>query len=269
MIDLDLKDFENTRDRLDTRLKKTLKKLSAKFDGSAYPTILWTGNGFHIYQPIDGLVFEEFDIFYDFLNYLNGRDLTTEFLRFAEKYLTDGKADPQHLPSVRSCLVRVPGTFNSKNNEEVRIIQRWDGIRPAIQKITTEFMSYLIQKRIDKIREIEKEQKLRAKFANSPLNRYNNTNTIAWIEKLLQTPIDDYRKTCMWRILCPYLINIRKLTKEEASIILKDWLEKCDKKRRLDFNPQREVSSKLRGVRPYRQSSKKNLKKNNLNCILY
>ena len=48
MIDLDLKDFENNRDRLDKRLEKTLKKLSEQFDGLADFTILWTGNGFHI-----------------------------------------------------------------------------------------------------------------------------------------------------------------------------------------------------------------------------
>ena len=121
-------------------------------------------------------------------------------------------------------------------------------------------MSYLIQKRIDKIREIEKEQKLRAKFTSSPFSK-NNTNTIRWIEKLLQTPFEDYRKTCMWRILCPYLINVRKLTKEEATIILKDWLDQCDKVKKLDFNPQREVRSRLRSVGPFLPSSRKKLKK--------
>lgn len=69
------------------------------------------------------------------------------------------------------------------------------------------------------MRIIGKERKLRAKL--SPFSK-NNTNTIGWIEKLLQTPIEDFRKTCMWRILCPYLINIRKLTREEATIVIKD-----------------------------------------------
>ena len=80
-------------------------------------------------------------------------------------------------------------------------------------------------------------------------------------ERLLQIPIEDYRKTCMWRILCPYLINIRKISKEEATIIIKDWLEKCDKVRKSDFNPQREVSAKLKSVGPYFPSSKEKLKK--------
>lgn len=124
MIDLDLKDFDN-RKTLDKQLKNILKRLSerfqdARFNGKAHPTVLWTGNGYHIYQPIDGKVLEEELTFFNFLPYLDGHDLTTEFLRFAEEFFTNGKADPQHSPSIKSCLIRVPGTFNSKNNEEVK-----------------------------------------------------------------------------------------------------------------------------------------------------
>lgn len=90
-------------------------------------------------------------------------------MRSAEKYFTNSRADRQHSPSVKSCLIRIPGTFNSKNSEEVRIVQRWNGEWPPIQLITTDLMVYLIQKRIDKIQEKEKEQKLRAKFANPHL----------------------------------------------------------------------------------------------------
>ncbi len=61
-------------------------------------------------------------------------------------------------------------------------------------------------------------------------------------------PLDDYRKYCLWRILCPCLINIRNLSKEEATVILKDWLAKCDNKRRLDFNLHREVNAMLTRV---------------------
>jgi len=115
---------------LDKHLKRTLKMLSTKFHGGSTPSVLWTGNGHHIYQPVDGIVFEKTDIFYEFLPYLDGRDLTTEFLRFSERFFTNGKSDPQHSPSVKSCLIRVPGTFNAKNGEEVRIIQKWDGKGP-------------------------------------------------------------------------------------------------------------------------------------------
>ena len=42
---------------------------------------------------------------------------------------------------------------------------------------------------------------------------------------------------------------------------IKDWSAKCDKIRRLDFNPQREVSSRLRSVGPFPPSSKETTKK--------
>ena len=81
MIDLDLKGPEKKdKERLDMHLKKTLDNLSKGFHNEAHPTVLWTGNGYHVYQPIDGIVFEKVKEFYDFLPYLDGKDLTTEFL---------------------------------------------------------------------------------------------------------------------------------------------------------------------------------------------
>jgi hypothetical protein len=61
-------------------------------------------------------------------------------------------------------------------------------------------------------------------------------NTIRWIEKLLQTPIDDYRKTAVGLILAPYLINIKKVSYDDASNIINTWLSKCGKLRQLDQN---------------------------------
>ena len=45
-------------------------------------------------------------------------------------------------------MVRIPGSYNSKNNSQVRIIQRWDGQRPYINWILRDFRRYLIQKKI-------------------------------------------------------------------------------------------------------------------------
>jgi hypothetical protein len=235
-----------------------LNKLSLKLNKEAHPTVLWTGNGYHIYQPIEGIVFEEHKIFYDFLPYVdNNRDLTTEFLRFAEKFFTNGKSDPKHLPSIKSCLIRVPGTINPKNDGKVvKMIQKWDSERPAIQWINHDFRDYLIQKRIDKIKQREKENKRKVAF-NNP-ERQNNK--IKWIEDLLQTPIEDFRKQCLWRILIPYLVNIKKLKKEDAFVLLKDWLQKCDGLRKLDFNSHVYLNTNLRNVKKYLPPSKEKLK---------
>jgi hypothetical protein len=45
-------------------------------------------------------------------------------------------------------MLRVPGSINSKNNSQVRIIQRWDDQRPCINWILRDFRRYLIQKTI-------------------------------------------------------------------------------------------------------------------------
>jgi hypothetical protein len=258
MIDLDLQDFSQDKKKLDNILNKTLNKLSNKFYGESHPSVIWTGNGYHIYQPLEGIIFEKQKIFYDFLAYTNGRDLTSEFLRFAEKFFTDGKADPKHFPSIKSCLIRVPGTFNFKNGEQVKIIQKWDGKSPAIQWITYDFKGYLIQNKIDKIyeRKMEIEKNL---SIYKPLGRQDNK--IEWIENLLQTPIEDFRKQCLWQILCPYLVNIRKLANEEVETILNEWLQKCSNLRKIDFNPQIKIKDDLKNVKKYLPPSKERLKK--------
>src|SRR3954467_8085833 len=107
MIDLDLRDFDNSRDKLDRGLNKILRKISTTMCG--HPTALWTGNGYHIYQPMEGFILEETDIFAKFID-LNGKELTSKFMQFAEDFLTNKKGDPQHRPSLKSCLVRIPGT---------------------------------------------------------------------------------------------------------------------------------------------------------------
>ena len=63
--------------------------------------------------------------------------------------------------------------------------------------------------------------------------QYEN-NKIQWIETLLQIPVSDHRKYALWRIVAPYLINIRKLPYEDAIMIMMDWLKKCDEIKPVD-----------------------------------
>jgi hypothetical protein len=55
---------------------------------------------------------------------------------------------------------------------------------------------------------------------------YGNNN-IAWIDRLLQTPIQDWRKTAAALILAPYLITIKRLSYELAYNIIMQWASKC------------------------------------------
>lgn len=157
LIYINMEDFSYDRKKLDIVLNKTLKKLSAKFYGDAYPTVLWVGTGYRIYQPLDGIIFENHKTFFDLFRYTNGQGMATEFLKFAQIFFTDGKGDTKKLTSVKSCFLEVPGTFNYKNGEQVKIIQKWDGKNPSIKWISYDFKNYLMQKRIDKIHERKKE----------------------------------------------------------------------------------------------------------------
>jgi hypothetical protein len=218
MIDIDLKDFAS-KDKLERALNRILKKIKTSIRG--HPTMLWTGNGYHIYQPVAGFILEQEEIFAKFID-PNGKDLTTKLMQFAEEFLTNKKGDRQHRPSINSCLVRIPGTINSKCGQAVKVVQRWDGQRPAIQYLLRDFRRWLIDEKI--MQRLASSRKARTKTAHS--------NTIWWIEKLLQTPLSDYRKFAVWCILAPYLINIRKCSTDEAFKIIKDWLDRCSQLRR-------------------------------------
>jgi hypothetical protein len=67
-------------------------------------------------------------------------------------------------------------------------------------------------------------------------HQHANFNKIVWIEKLLQTPIQDHRKFTVWRILAPYLLNKSGLSFEESFSVIKGWLDKCNKIERFDFD---------------------------------
>jgi hypothetical protein len=72
------------------------------------------------------------------------------------------------------------------------------------------------------------------------------TNTIKCIEKrILDQPLSDHRKHIIWRILSLYLLNVKKLPKEEAYSVMKEWLDKCDKLERLNFNSKIKIKRKV------------------------
>ena len=78
-------------------------------------------------------------------------------MRFAKDYLSNCKADKQNNPSFKSCLLRIPGSINSKYDTKVKIIQKWNGIRPHItREFIEEFRTYLLQKKIDEAKQRQK-----------------------------------------------------------------------------------------------------------------
>jgi hypothetical protein len=250
MVDLDLKDFSGEhpekkgKGSLDRVLNKTLQKIAESIGGN--PTVLWTGKGYHTYQPVSGFILEEYETFHEFTKYF-GKDLTSLFIQYAEEYFTNYTADSLHNPTVKSCLVRIPGSLNSKylakgEDAEVKIIQKWDGIRASIHPLLIPFKTWLTQKRID-------EDLKNAKFQMTISKNQEHANTIKWIEKgILERPLSDHRKYIIWRILSPYLLNVKKVPKEEAYSVMKGWLDKCDKLETLNFNPKTKIKDGLKGA---------------------
>lgn len=246
-IDLDLTDFKSKRS-LGLALKKTLRNIKERLE-EAHPTVLWTGGGYHIYQPIRGI---ELDHYRDF-NEFSDLNLFNEFLRFTERFLSFDKADKNNNPSLKSCLLRIPGSINSKYHNEVTTIQNWDGLRPSITLLIGDFFAYLVDTR---------QKQLRNK-KHLGYNIQPSTNTIPWIEKLLETPIEDGRKYTLWRIMCPYLVNIKKMSQEESFLILDNWLDQCDMMKALGYNKHTLIKNKLRYVNNYKPISHERLKKEN------
>jgi hypothetical protein len=82
MIDIDLKDFAS-KDKLDRVLNRILKKIEISMRG--HPTVLWTGNGYHIYQPMTGFILEEEDVFAKFVD-PNDKDLTRKVCAYNTRH---------------------------------------------------------------------------------------------------------------------------------------------------------------------------------------
>lgn len=173
--------------------------------------------------------------------------------------MSNGKADPGHHPSFKSCQIRLPNSINSKylDNRDKRLsekikvktLQKWNGRRRSVtREFLEEYRTYLEQKVTD-----QENNTYNYNYNNTNIkqNKYSSSSRFEWIEKLLETPIKDYRKWVLWQILCPYLVNIKKLSDDDLFQILKDWLNKCNSIRRLDFNPNQKIRDSLKHVRDF------------------
>lgn len=224
-IDLDLKDFPD-RDGLDDELTNVLSKI--KRDVNGHPTIVWSGGGYHILLPTKPpqdtceteLSLENITQFAEFKKIIK-HDMTTEFMRYAGSYFSEMK-DSNNNPSINSCLLRVPNSINSKYGNSVEIVQEWNGNRASIEKLIPSFWTHLNNVKYSRI----------SLKPNS--NHIISKNKIGWIEKLLKTPIEDYRKITVALILVPYLVVVRRYDENTTLNIISEWLNSCSKLRKID-----------------------------------
>jgi len=300
-IDLDRKNFSTDRIHKNA-VKKTIAKIHEVFlippDASPVTTY-WSGGGTHILLPLEADPAK-----YPVKNHMTpaetvpGRNLcyaslftggndyrfrashglpANLFLWFAEEYLTGGKNDSGHHPSVRSSMVRVPGSHNSKYSRdigEVKILQHWDGHTKAhilfllgafYRNIGEDYKKHArLMAKAHKV----KRQALAAQMAlDGTLEAIPVSGTVAaqtfgegaysvyahnkywYIDRLLQTPLDDFRKRAIDQLLTPFLITVKGMSDETARQIMMNWLLQCDKLRPLDFDPDYRVRSKIIDVK--------------------
>jgi hypothetical protein len=255
MIDLDLSNFKcNNTKALYSVKAKTLAKIQDTFDlskKSEPATIIWSGNGYHLYIPADSrnIILEEMSEFKGF------KEPSKLFLRFAERYLSNGKADSEHYNTVsfKNCLLRIPGSYNSKNMSQVRIVQKWNGASEvALSLLYSKFLAYLIDQSTTLIKyNYNKTNTIfpKASFASVP--RMNSRQlrkrrqSIDWIERLLQIPLQEHRKYCIWRILAPYFINVKYLSFDSSYKKIYQWLDICNELRALDFDTRTKINDSL------------------------
>jgi hypothetical protein len=230
IIDLDKSTFRSER-ALSLALKRTLRNIDSTL--TAKPTVLWSGNGYHIYLVLDCPInLENIKQF----SSLGINQISLKFLRFVESFLSNGKSDKAHNTTVsfKNCMMRIPGSINSKNNCEVKLIQEWNGTRPSINYLLADFCGYVANVKVQELREQQSRRMQQQYYVKAAKNNYRYT--LQWIEKLLQIPITDGRKFSIWRILVPYLINYKHLSEEECTAIILNWLAKCGELLRLEFN---------------------------------
>lgn len=234
-----------------------------------------SGGGYHFLQPLYAdLVLEMESVFAEFV------EPSRKLMQYAEKMVTDKKGDLCHcnIVSFNNCMIRIPGSYNSKyiefddmrkivnisSESEVKIVQRWDGCRANFRWLLKDYWIYLIQERNNEILKRTHDEQKRLKFERGYPNYIidnQQTSKIDWIESLYAKPLDDFRKYCIWRIFTPYLMNVRKLSRSDVFNRIMNWLDRCSSEcRHLDFRPQQKINESLDRVKKYRPVSKERLK---------
>lgn len=156
LIDLDRYNF-GTQQALKLALARTLNNIKHLLGDDVNPTVLWSGNGYHVYLVLDTnrVILEHEHIFTDLTD-----QPSRKFLQFAETLLSCGKSDKVHNNTVsfKNCMLRVPGSYNSKNNAQVTIVQLWDRQRkPEINYLLSDFCVYLVDQKAKELIEQQRQ----------------------------------------------------------------------------------------------------------------
>ena len=124
MIDLDRSNFKTDKG-LDLGLSKTLQTVKKTLGEDISPTVLFSGNGYHVYVVINsnGVNLEYEEIFTKLTD-----QPSRKFMQFAEEFLSSGKTDKNHNKTVscKNCMLS-PGFYQFKewtNNSAAKYLGR-------------------------------------------------------------------------------------------------------------------------------------------------
>jgi hypothetical protein len=80
--------------------------------------------------------------------------------------LSNNKADPCHSMGVsfNNCMLRIPGSINSKVNRQVTVIQQWNGIKPSIKPLLYDFFIHLASTKLEEVQGIRVKRDTSRKF---------------------------------------------------------------------------------------------------------
>jgi hypothetical protein len=219
------------------------------------PTQLATGGGIHFLARQQVGVFEKSETFSKFDQ--PGR----RFMQYEEQILTDGKGDQSHWNTVsfNNMLLRIPFSLNSKlvqlddkggiidipYDARIRIEKRWDEDIPIVGR--TLLMQYYTYLQFSIIRDRQKQrQRTRDRlYGRAKECRQINTHDYDYIQKLINKPLDDFRKFCIWRVFVPYFVNIKGLSGSGTFDQVKSWLDRCNSISRLGFNIKQKIDYEL------------------------
>jgi hypothetical protein len=144
MLDFDSNNFKYSKTKLDQALNKNLIFLN---NLHVKPSVIFTGNGYHVLIPIEPMM-HTLENIQEFANFT---EPSKKILRYLEKYLSKSKSDIVHNSTVSfgNCMLRVPGSFNSKygNNGQVKVTKEWNGQRLNIKPLMGDFLAYLLDER--------------------------------------------------------------------------------------------------------------------------
>jgi hypothetical protein len=266
LVDVD-REYFNTVEEFELAANRTYENFIKMLD--ARPTQLWTGNGYHFVNPQLAIILEKVERFKKF------RQPSVKFLRFEEELLTNGKADQNHINNISfgNCMLRVLGSLNSNQVQfddkgrimdippeaEVRIAhgRYWDGCKPSIKPLLPECYIWL-QDAVE--RDLDRQTEIRKYWGYKGKKKAGTKNTIGWIENLLNTPLDDFRKYLLKFILAPYLTNKRGLSRSDTFDSILTWLNNCDSVCKLRFNIDRKINEALDSVADFLPQGREKLK---------